>query len=321
MPGTKTPRSLQIYDPVLSNLARSYRSHGFIARSLLPTIPVNTLSGQYPIFDKQFWFQNDVDNLVTDRTPAKEVDFAWSLDTFLCEEYALKVSITDLEEMQAHESLRLRQSKTEFLTHRMELAHEIRVAALLKKVSAGTPGGLNLGAAPSVNWDQATADIELDIKAGQLAIYDATGQFPNVIVIPYKVAYAMAVQEDIRAILRSDATGKGVDYLTLGSRILPTVIHGCRVIIPQGSQVDSTREGSGTESITEIWGDDVRLLKLDAGATWGNPSVAYELRHTGKKVTRWRQVDPDVEYIREMERYDLKVVAPDCGYEIQDVLS
>jgi hypothetical protein len=314
------PRSLQIYDPVLTGLARRYKPDGFIGDQLLADIPVDTLSGQYPVFPKSFWFQNDVDNEVTDRTPAKEIDFEWSTDTYLCKEYALKISYSDLEVAQAHGALRFQKSKTEFLTHRMQLAHEVRVATLLRKTDV-SGGGLNLGATPSVNWDQATAVIEEDIKLGVLAIYDATGMLPNTIVIPYKVAYAMCMQEDIRAILRSDATGKGVDYLKLGDRILPSVIHGMKVVIPIGPQVDSTKEGSATESISEIWGDHVRLLYVNSGASWGTPSVAYKLNHTAKKVTRWRTVDPDVNYVREMERYALKVVAPDCGYEIRAVLS
>lgn len=313
------PRALQVYDPILSNVARSYRPAGFIARELAPSIPVQKLSGQYPVFTKRFWFSNDVDNKVVDRAPAKEVDFEWSTEQFLAEEYALKVGWTDLEKEQADPSLRFDISKAELLTLKMELAHEVRVAALLRKVANG--GGLNLGATPGTNWDQDAATIEADIKAGVLAIYDATGQLPNTIVIPYKVAYAMALQEDIRAILRSDATGQGVNYLTLGSRIIPTVIAGMKVVIPQGAQIDSANEGAASDSISEIWGDHVRLLKVDTSAGWGVPSVLYDLRHTPKRVTRWSQIDPDVNYIREMERYDLKVVAPDCGYELTALLS
>lgn len=315
------PRSLQVFDPVLSSIARRYVSKGFIADELLPSIGVSTLSGQYPTFTKRYWFSVQTDNEVTDRTPANEVDFEWSMDTYLAREYALKVSITDLERAQAIAELRLEKGKTEYLTQQMKLAHEIRVAAIFKKIAAGTTGGLTSGAAPSNNWDIDAATVEADIKLGVIAIYDLTGLVPNVIVIPYKVAYAMALQEDIRAILRSDATGKGVEYIQLGMRILPTVIHGMKVVIPMGAQMDSAREGAASDVVTEIWGDDVRLLYVDAGAEWGIPSVAYRLDHTKKKVTRWRQVDPDIDYVREMERYDVKVVAPDCGYEIQDVLS
>lgn len=313
------PRALQVYDPILSGVARRYRPDGFIARQLAPSIPVSKLSGQYPIFTKRFWFSNDTDNKVVDRAPAKEVDFEWSTEQYLAEEYALKVGWTDLEREQADPSLKFEMAKAELLTLKMELAHEIRVAAILRKTT--NSGSLNLGATPSINWDVDTAVIEADIKAGVIAIYDATGQVPNVMVIPYKVAYAMALQEDIRAILRADTNGRGVEYLTLGSRIIPAVIHGMRVVIPQGAQVDGANEGAASDSITEIWGDHVRLLKVDPSAAWGQPSVLYDLRHTPKRVTRFQTVDPDVNYIREMERYDLKVVAPDCGYELTALLS
>lgn len=322
---TNSPRALQVYDPILTGLARRYKTGGFVGDSLLSPMPVTKLSSQYPVFTKSFWFQNDVDNRGSDRAPAREIDFEWSTEAFICEEYKLKVSITDLERQQADPSLRLEANKTEFLTQRMLLAHEVRVSKLLRKIGvtgADSSAGLNLGHVPAINWDQDTATIEADIKQGVLAIYDACGGLiPNVIVIPYKVAYAMALQANIRAILRSDATGAGVDYLRLGDRIIPAVIHGMRVMIPTGAQVDSGRGGT-TGTISEIWGDHVRLLYVaEGGGGWGIPSVAYKFNHTAKRVTRWSTVDPDVDYIRELERYDLKVVAPDAGYELTAVLS
>lgn len=315
------PRSLQVIDPILTNLAMAYRPEGLIARQLIPSIPIGKLSGQYPVFPRSWWFRVQTDNKVTDRSPANEVDFEWSLDTFLAEEYALKVSISDLERDQAEQAIHLEAGKTELLTTQMELAHEVRVVSLLNTQDAG--GGLNdaRSSTPATNWDQDTATIEANIKVGVLDVYDAIGRPPNVIVIPYKVAYAMALQEDIRAILKYDAAGKPINFLDLGDgRVLPSMIHGMNVVIPQGAQIMSGNEG-GAESVQEIWGDDVRLLYTNKNAKWGVPSVAYEFRHTGKKVTRWRITDPDVEYIREMERYDLKVVAPDAGHIIRDVLS
>jgi hypothetical protein len=321
MAGTRAPKSLQIYDPVLTNLARQYKPTGFIADQLLANQPTDVLSAQYPVFDKAYWFQVQTDNEVTDRTPTREVDFEWSTESFLCKEYGLKVGWTDLEAQQAHGALRLTQNKTDMLSHQMALAHEIRVANLLRKTTNN--GMLNLGATPSTNWDQDAATIEADIKTGVLAMYDLGVPAPNVIVIPYKVAYAMALQEDIRALLRSDATGRGVDYISLGSRILPAVIHGMKVLIPSGqvSTAQESQTANNSITISEIWGDHVRLLYVDSSAGYGTPSVAYKFTHTDKKVTRWRTVDPDINYIRQFERYALKVVAPDAGYELTALLS
>jgi hypothetical protein len=319
MPANRA-RALQVIDPFLSTVARRYKSEGFIADRVLPSIKVTKLSGQYPIFDRNYWFAQQTDNKGSDRAPSREVDYEWSLDTYLCEEYKLKTSLTDLEVEQAESELRLRQTKAEFLAQQMNLSREVRVAQLL--LPSGLGGQLAAGAstAPSVNWDQATATIEDNLKTGKLAVYDAIGLDPNVIVIPYKVAYAMAVQEDIRQIISYEIQGgSGDSMIRLGDRLLPAVLHGMEVIIPKG-QTTTTKEGN-SGSLTEIWGDDVRLLYVNNGAQWGQPTVAYSLEQTPRTVTRWREIDPDREMIRELERVDEKVVAPDAGFVLTDVLS
>lgn len=318
MPANRA-RPLQVIDPFLTQVARRYKSDGFVADQLIPRIKVSKLSGQYPTFDKQYWFANDVDNKGSDRAPSKEVDFKWSTDTFLCEEYKLKISLTDLEEQQAEPELKLRQNKAEFLAHRMNLAYEVRAAALLDTIDNGGQLDNAMDATPSVNWDQDTATIEADIKGGVIAVYDTIGMTPNTIVIPYKVAYAMAVQEDIRAILASQIAGGERNFLQLGDRVLPSVIHGMNVVIPKGQKTTAV-EGASSVTLSEIWGTHVRLLYVNAGAKWGEPTVAYNIQHTPRTSTRWREFDPDREMLRELERQDEKVVAPEAGYVLRSVL-
>lgn len=321
MPGLVDPQALQVIDPVLTSVARRYTPNlaGFVGDRLLPSIPTATLSAQYPIFDESYWFAQLTDNKFEDRSPTKEVNFTWSTDTYLCEEYALKTSITELERLQAHPALRLETSKTQFLNIQMALAREIRAAAILDTVTRG--GGIdnNNISANVTNWDSSST-AETEIKVGVLAIYDAIGYTPNVIVIPYKVAYALALNTNIRALLTYNITGEARNPIVLGDRLLPSVIHGMDVVIPTGAQKNTAAEGAA-KVITEIWGDDVRLLYVDPSAQWGQPSVAYRMVHTAPTVTRWRQADPDVEYVRQMERVDEKVVAPLAGYVILDTLS
>ena len=217
MPPAKAPAALQVYDPVLTQIARRYTPEGFIARNLLPSIPVKTLSGQYPTFPREWWYRIQVaDNRTSDRAPAKEVDFEWSTDRFFCEEYALKVSLTDLEEQQAIPELRLRQQKTEVLTHQMEFAHEVRVAALL---AADLPRRRADRRHPRpVDQGDAAGDPEADFKTGSLAMYRKIGRRPNLAVIPFEVAYALATNATFRALLRYDATGKARDFVEVGDR-------------------------------------------------------------------------------------------------------
>jgi hypothetical protein len=317
MPGAQSTRDLQIVDAVLTNIARAYKPEGFIYNQVAPTIPVSVDSGRYPIFDG--FFDDDVDNKVQDRALTPEVDFSFSTDTYFCEDYRLKATITRKEERNAQSVLRLRQNKLDIVLMRMAIRREKRIAAALRK-SDVAGGQLNLGSTPSVNWDQDTATIELDIKTGKLAVRDATGMLTNTIVIPFKVAYAMALQEDIRAQLRWDNSGQANQTLQLGDRVLPAVIHGHNVVIAN-AMYNTAKEGAA-KSLGEIWGDHVRLLYVaPGGGGWGIPSVAYSFQAEPEIVDRWRDNDPPVESVRAWECLDEKICAPDAGYELRSVLS
>lgn len=310
----KDPRALQLVDPVLTNIARGFKPQGLIAETLFPSIPVTEDAGLYPVFET--FFDNDTSNKVADRAETPEVDFEMSTEPYYCEDYRLKASITEKEERNAHSVVRLRQTKLITVQTQMAISREARVAALLRKTSNG--GQLNLGAGVSNKWNVDAATIELDIKTGALAVYRKTGMVTNTIVIPYEVAYEMALQQDIREIVKYTVNGK--EILEVGDRLLPAVLHGHKVIVPMGAMRNVAKEGA-TRDLQDIWADHVRLLYLPEGSGgWGIPATAYTFKSKPAVVDRWRENDPPVEYVREWECVDEKVCAPDLGYEITDVL-
>lgn len=314
------PAQLQIIDPVLTTVARQYKSHDFIADDLVTNVPVKTLTGQYPVFRKWDWFTNEVANIKADRAPSREIDFEFGTENYRCEEFALKVSITDLERAQAHEAVRLESNKTDLLSHRMSLAKEVRISNILKKVADGGQIPNANSSTPSALWDTATANPDTDIRTAVLAIYDATGQTPDTLVLPYKVAYHLATNhgtDSWRAAMVYTVNGQQI--IRLGDGILPSEIHGLKVVIAKGPQIDSSGEG-GASSITEIWGKNAVIVTRGA-QTYGQPSSLYRMVHTAPLVTRWRETDPDIEYIRELERCDERMVAPDTAYILKGVIS
>lgn len=316
---TNRAAGLQVVDPLLTQIARRYQPDGYIQDQLLSDIPVKTFTGKYIVFTDQYWFMDETPTATEDRAPSREIDYEWSTDSFDCKKHSLKVSYTDDEVDQAAQgAMDIRREKTEFLAHRFKHAREIRLAALL--LASGDGGQLSAGrtSTPSVNWDQDTATIESDIKTGVVDVYDTIGIVPNLMVIPFKVAYAMAIQQDIREIMKYTVDGREV--LRVGDRLLPAVIHGMRVVIPKGVQKDTAKEG-GTASRSEIWGDHVRLLYVDPGAGRYKPSVLKRFVYRQPMTKRWEENDPDVTYVRVEERIDEKVVAPDAGHVLKSVLS
>jgi hypothetical protein len=310
-------RDLQIIDPVLTEVARRYTPDGFIYNRVLPSITVDKDAGQYPVFTKEYWFRVLAESRVADRAETPEVAFEWSTDSFLCEDFRLKATITAKERRQAHAALKLEMQKLEHLLGQMALAREVRAAQLLRTTSNG--GSLTLGANTSNKWNTDAATIEADVKTGKLAVYKRTGRVPNVIVIPYLVAAEVAVQQDIRELLKYTVNAQQI--LSTGEFILPSKLWGMDVVVPQGALYDTGNEGATVTDLTEIWGDSVRLLHVSPrGGGWGIPSVGYSFKALPEEVDRWRSDDPPVDNIRAWECVDEKVCAPELGYEIGDTL-
>ena len=337
MPTGRTAAELQIYDPVLTMIARQYVPMGFVYDQICPTIPVDVLSGQYPVFDERYFFGDDVDNKIADRGKTPEIELVWSTDTYMCEDYGLKISITPRERQQARgpngstqNALRLETSKTKQLITRMKLRRERRLAALLRSTRNG--GLITTDLAATAAFARSTT-IETDWKAAKLRAYNLTGIAPNVAVVPYEKAYDMATNATLRDIwkytLNADA------FMRIGSDasgedlFLPRVFQGTRLIVPKGALYQQGKEGAA-KSLTDVWGSSVRFLYVDPDAAWGVPSTAYQFSAptiigmgaatgSGFVIDRWNENDPKVEYVRATEAVDEKICAPDTGVELTGV--
>jgi hypothetical protein len=319
MPVSIDNRSGVVNDPVLTNLARQYRPQGFIADFIAPRVSVAKESGKYLIFTDRDFGATDVDLLKPDRSKTKEVDFGYSTASFSLEEYAVKASISRRERENVDSQLRLEQNKLNLIQDQLALAREVRVAALLNTQDATPAGGLDnsMDATPSTNWDQDAATIEADIKTGIEAIYDAIGVLPTHLVIPYKVANAIAIQQDIRDILKYTVNGQQI--LSQGGGILPSQLWGLTVLTPTVRKYTNV-EGA-TDAVSDVWGDEVRILYVNPSGGYGSPTVAQTFQTRGPEVRRWAENDPQVDYIATSEVLSEDIIAPKAGYIIKDVLS
>lgn len=325
MPTGKAPRDLQIVDSVLTQVARQFKPSGYIYNDVCPTVDVATISGQYPTFDERYFFSNADSNKMSDRAETPELEFNWSTDSYLTEDYGFKISITPRERQQAAQGLRLEASKVNLLMTQMANQREKRLAALLKKTTNG--GALTSGAAATTAFATSTA-IEADIKTAKLAIYNLTGIVPNTMIVPYAKAYDMATNTTLRDIFKYQVNEAASAFFTLGNNeelLLPKTFHGLRVLVPKGSLAQTGHEGAA-KSLTDVWGTSVRILYVDPNAAWGIPSTVYQFQHpvltndstagSGPVVDRWSENDPRRDVIRAVECVDEKVCAPDLGYEI-----
>ena len=320
---TGNPIGLRGVDQFLTSVARAYKPHGLAAERVAPSISVTRDSDLYPIFPG--FFDDETDNKVPDRAPTPVIDFEWSTDTYLCEDYRLAADVTDKELRNAHNVLRLRQNKLDTVLIRMALRRERRIAATLRQVGDG--GQLTGGShVPAVKWDQGTATtpatIEKDIKTAVLACYNKTAMRPNTLLMDFLVAYEVALDPSIREIIKQSTAGsERMELLALGDRVLPSQLHGLNVVVVEGAMRNTANKGA-TRSLASIYGDEARVLYVaNGGGGWGIPSTAYTFKSKPEVVDRWQENDPPVEFVRAWECVDEKVCAPDTGYSIRDTLA
>ncbi len=323
MPDIKATRDLQLVDQVLSNIARQYTNPSYAYDSICPKLRVQYESGRFPVFDTGF-FGDDTDDdtdgdvtKVSDRAPTPEISFEFSTDTYFCEDYRLKESITAKERRQAAPGVRIDQSKLTHLLEHMAIRREVRLAKIL--TDSGTTGGELTGgtAAPSNAWTVDAATIEADIKTGALAVRDEIGRLTNTILFDLAVAYAVAVQADIREIIKYTVPGDRI--IAGGVAVLPPQIHGHKVVVSEA--IRNTAKKGATESKSAVWADDARLLFVPPSPGWGTPAVCYAFEVFGETVDRWKENDPPIEYVRAWEDLDEKVCAPNGGYTLTSLLS
>jgi hypothetical protein len=334
MSDLRDPRGLQVIDPILTNLALRYLPQGFIYDQVVPRMPVGKNAGQYPVWSIDDLLRDDVESHVSDRAETPEIDFSYSMEDYLLKNFRLKASITPEERGQAADELKVEETKVKGLLGRMALRRERRLAAALRKTTNG--GQLTLGGGVSTKWNGEDPTIELDIKGARKAVYDFTGQHVDTMIINWDIAYVMALDPAIREIIKHTVDGNLI--ISKGEAILPKVLHGLNVVIADGTKFNTARKGAA-RSLSNVWQDNVVLVKRARDEEWGEPSTVYGLygqvaatsegrtsRSTSTGggsfvVDKWATADPPVDYVRAWEKVQEKVVAPDVAYEIADVLT
>lgn len=336
------PSGLQIISPVLTNLARMYRPAGFVYDKVASYIPVNTISGQYPVFDPETFFQDPGNTEVDDRAPTPEIHTKFGTEFYNVKFHRRKISISLEERSNANQALRLEFAKTQQLLDIMAIARETRLAKKLQGPDNG--GSLELNSvAPTTPWDEGsatTSSIRTDIDKAKLKVRESTGRMPNTIILDHEIAMAIARDPLVVQILQYQM---GAQIIARGEYALPPTLFGLNVI-ETFAMSGSGGDGDSTVGLSSIWGNKAIVCYVDPNAQWGIPSVAYSFRGfiRGSEgptednsalpgginasapgfalVDRWQTPDPPVEHIRAWESVDEKVVAPGLGYEIKECL-
>lgn len=299
-----TPGSVHVNAP-LSNYARGYGFPNMVAERVLPVLPVQKEADVYYIFNKEELQEQD--DLRADGDEANEMTWDVTSTAYLAEEYALRKIVTDRVIRNADAPIRPKMTTVMKLKRALMIEQERRIQALVQSASTITNTG-----SPTAQWDATSGqDPEADVDAAKNSVRINSGMIPNAMLLAYDVA------QSLKQWLRATAWTTYGEYLSKGD--LPPMLWGLETIV--AGAVRNTANAAATESLADIWNDNVLIFHKDPTPDLMSPNLGWIIRAQDWTTIQYRQDSRKGEW-QEVSVIEDEVVAyAAAGYLITDVLA
>jgi len=300
----------------LAELSILFGQNKYVSDQLAPVLPVKKQSDTYYIIDvlREDLRQSDVAR--APGTPAKDVDYAITTDTYTCKDHALGGVVSDEERENADVALQPEIDKTEFITGKILLDKEIRLqAALVASVA-------NTAAAAAVWSDYTTGDPVANVRTAKQSIMDDVLEAPNVMVIDWKTWTALRDHPDIVERIKYNQT-PGTPAVATTSAVAQ-VFDLEQILVSKCFKNTALHGAAATTSA--VWGTDAWLAYVAPrpGLRVLTAAMTFEWSVAGGRgtiVEKWRDDKVKGDRIRIQRYYDQKVISTGAYARITSVIS
>lgn len=324
---TPTPGDVHVNTPLTQiSIAYLQNQDQFVAAQMCPVIPVTKQSDRYYTYNRGDFFRDQMQKRAPG-TPAASVGYRVdNTPTYFCDVWAESKSIPDQLRGNADAVMNLDRDTTEFLTQQALIRREKIFAANLFAAGKWGTDVTGKAAAPGagefLQWnDGASTPIE-DIRAGKLAVKQATGYPANTLVISEPVWLKLVDHPDLVDRVKYGQTNGGPARIT--REALAALLEIDRILV-MGSIENTAGEGLAAVH-SFIGGKNALLCHVASSPGLLTPSAAYTFGWTGYlgagnegnriKRYRWEIIAGDIVEI-EMS-FDIKLVATELGYFFKD---
>jgi hypothetical protein len=331
MPGT-APANLGVrsvhQNVPLTQMSIGYHPTGLIAEQVFPVIPVKNENDSYYKWDKGQSFRLDrTDGYSTvrpDKSRPKTLQFGATLDSYIAEEFALEMGISDRELQNQDSALNLEVSRLRRVQDLVLLDQELRVSkiALTTGYNSGSITLAGNNQWNDVNFvsmlDSQHSVIKAEIDAGGEVVRIATGGLiPNTIVIPREVAVVM--YNDVGLVDLVKYNTNDPQRSLLSNNLLPPELWGMRVLCPTGL-ADFSDEGEVSNN-QSVWGKNLWIGYVNQNP--GLDSLTYGMIFRARPwlVKQFRDEFTAQTLYQPGIIQAEKLVASDCGYVMKAVIS
>ena len=323
-----TPGDLHI-DQFLTNLSVGWAQDPskFIAGNVFPIVPVQKQSDKYAIWDKGFFYRDEVAPRPLGGRP-NTVGAKVGAGTYLCEEEGLEYAIDDRTRANADAPLDPDRTGANLLTTQ-EMIHRDRewCAGYFKKETWGTDmkgAASSPGAGEFLQLDQTGAEPVDFIDEIRDEVAGGTGYEPNVLVLGRDVFRKLKNNPELKD--RIKYTQRGV----LTAELLAQLFEVDKVLVP-GGVVNSAKEGAEDDIDFIVPRKDALLVYAAKEPSIEQPSGGYGFAWTGLLpgldnayggvIERGRESLAHSDILQIRSAYDQNLVAPELGVFLEGVVS
>jgi hypothetical protein len=313
-----TPGAARAIDPILTAVARGYRSAmSPVANVLFPGVPVMQRGGRIVVYGPESFRLVD-----TRRAPGantKRIQWDYSTNGYALVDHSLEalVPVEIQQEAAAVPGLDVAAASVRTVQDRMAREREKQAADLaLNAALYGAANKVTLTGADQ--WSDPTSDVFGDVQAAREAVRSKVGVRPNVMVVGPKVLNALSNHPLILARLRggagSDSTDRGPASLVELARVFD---------IAQVVEGDATHwDGAAFQ---DIWGKfAVLAYTVPASmADLGSPSFGYTYQLEGypSVETGYYDNNPKSWVYPVTDARQPQLVGPDAGFLISGAVA
>ncbi len=305
-------------DAAATAFSVGYRNEGYIGEQILPVVKVAKPTGKYFVFDQAAWLR---DEAAVRAVGARAQRGEWGMDSqgdYTCIDYAFAMGLPDSIVAQADNPIQPVRTTVEYVTDRILLARERRVAAALFNATTfagytATAEGLSGGAA--VQWSTfETSDPVQDVEVMRHNIISKIGRKPNVLIVGEEVHTKLRIHPAIRAVLGDDRE-RGI----ISDADLRQVFDVDKYLV--GRALYTASEEGTTLSQSFVWGKYALLAYITPSPALMSPSLGYVLEYGSRQVKNFREEQEEQNVYQVSECTDEIICSPQSGYLLTSVVA
>ena len=255
-----------VIDLPLSEYARGYQQNEMIARRLFPEVPVGQSGGQVIEFGKDSFLLYNSRRAPGSAT--KRVDFGYEGKPYACENHALEALVPDELGRDAKQvpGIELASEAVGVVMDANGLRLEADAAKLATDASQ-YPAANKLALSGSTLWSNAASSPRDDVFAARAAIREATGRYPNLMILPPNGVMQLDQHPSVRERLK---------YVGAQNATAQMLAHYFDVReVVEGNAVFAESADAG---MSDVWGNNIILAYVATGGatrSMRSPSFGY----------------------------------------------